>query len=292
MQKWLFRLRQQLVKIRIRQEAQAVSKFPPLHIAETQTLEILPVFEAVSQSELKSGFGVSYLIRTDHAGILFDLGNNPAANSPSPLEQNMARLGISLDSIDMLVISHRHPDHVGGRNWWDKNTFSPSGASQPALGALPVCVPAEMAYPGSTPTRVEMPTKLAEDVATTGLFTFLEPYSPDQPLPKGSEQALAVNLAGRGILLIVGCGHMGLKNLLQRADTIFDAPVIGVVGGLHYGRASADGLQQELQFMQERRPQLLALSPHDSGPAAIAAFEKAFPTAYRPIRVGERIDVS
>jgi metal-dependent hydrolase (beta-lactamase superfamily II) len=58
------------------------------------------------------------LIRTDSATILFDLGYNMTASSPSPLEGNMASLGLTLDEIDMIVISHRHPDHVGGQNWW------------------------------------------------------------------------------------------------------------------------------------------------------------------------------
>ena len=176
MQRWLFSIRQQLVKFKIRHEIQTLSRLAPLHIGETQTLEILPLFESVSQNELQSGFGVSYLISTDSATILFDLGNNPAATSPSPLEQNMARLGISLDQVDLMVISHRHPDHVGGRNWWDKHTFSLSGTSQPALGALPIYLPQPIAYPGSQPTYAAMPTSLAADVATTGRFTFVEPY--------------------------------------------------------------------------------------------------------------------
>jgi 7,8-dihydropterin-6-yl-methyl-4-(beta-D-ribofuranosyl)aminobenzene 5'-phosphate synthase len=283
-------LRRQLARIKINYEAQVKSKSAQLQIGETKTLEILPLYEAVSQNDLLSGFGVSYLIRTDSTTILFDLGNNPDAISPSPLEKNMARLGISLDEIELMVISHRHPDHVGGWKWWNKKTFSPTGTSQPALGILPIYITENLTYPGSNPVFAKMPTYLTEGVVTTGRFTYFEPFPLWQIMPNDSEQALAVNVAGQGIVLIVGCGHMGLKALLERVKTVFDVPVIGVVGGLHYGKASADVLQSEIQSLRDCHPLLVALSPHDSGPVALDEFAQAFPTTYRSICVGVPIE--
>jgi 7,8-dihydropterin-6-yl-methyl-4-(beta-D-ribofuranosyl)aminobenzene 5'-phosphate synthase len=283
-------LRKQLAGVKIRREVKLFSTFMPLQIGETIKLEILPLYEAFSQNELQCGFGVSYLIRTGSTTILFDLGNNPDAISPSPLEQNMARLGISLDEIDLMIISHRHPDHVGGWKWWDKKTFSLTGISQPALGTLPIYIPEKITYPGSNPTLAKMPTQLADGVVTTGRFTYVEPFPLWQIMPNDSEQVLAVNVAGRGIVLIVGCGHMGLKALLERARTVFAAPVIGVVGGLHYGKADADLLQAEIQSLRDCHPLLVALSPHDSGPAALDAFAQAFPTTYRSICAGVPIE--
>ena len=279
-------VRKLLSMIKIRREVKVLSEVELLKIRETAKLEILPLFEAVSQNELQSGFGVSYLIRTDNATILFDVGNNPKSLSPSPLEQNMASLGISMDDIDLMVISHRHPDHVGGMKWWAKNTFSLTGASQPELGSLPIYVTEKLSYPGTEPIIAEMPTELADGVVTTGRFTYFEPFPLWQIVPNDSEQVLAVNVAGKGIVLIVGCGHMGLKPLLKRAKTIFDQPVIGVVGGLHYGKSNADKLQSEIQSLRECHPQLVALSPHDSGPAAVDVFAQAFPASSQTIRVG------
>jgi 7,8-dihydropterin-6-yl-methyl-4-(beta-D-ribofuranosyl)aminobenzene 5'-phosphate synthase len=204
----------------------------------------------------------------------------------------MARLGVSLDEIDAVVISHRHPDHVGGKNWWIEKTFSLDGAPQPSLGDLPIYIPEAMTYPGSSPVSAERPTPVAEGVATTGLITYAQPFPLWLAMPKGDEQALAVNVSGQGIVLITGCGHMGLKNLLERAETAFDAPVVGVVGGLHYGNADAASLQPEMQLIQGLNPVIVALSPHDSGPAALDAFRQAFSAAYQPIEVGEAITIS
>ena len=257
-----------------------------MDIGETGSLEILPLYEKAGQEGLQSGHGVSYLIRTDSATILFDLGNNLTAASPSPLEQNMESLGISLDVIDLLVLSHRHPDHVGGQNWWTERTFSLDGMTQPSLGGIQVYVPEEMSYPGSNLTLAKMPVRLAEGVATTGIITFTQPFPIWLAMPKGDEQALAVNVSGQGIVLITGCGHMGLGSLLARAESVFHVPVVGVLGGLHYGNADVNTLQSEIQMMKALGPVAVALSPHDSGPAARGAFGQAFPDAYASIAVG------
>lgn len=108
----------QYAKYQIDQDKQTILAHSPLKIGETSKLEILPLYEKAGPDGLQIGHGVSYLIRTDNATVLFDLGNNLTAASPSPLEENMQSLGISMSEIDAIVISHRHPDHVGGQNWW------------------------------------------------------------------------------------------------------------------------------------------------------------------------------
>ena len=282
-------LRQLAAQSEIQLAQQTVPAAVPLSIGETKTLEILPLYEAAGPSDLKTGPGVGYLVRTDTATILFDLGNNLDAASPSPLEENMASLGVGRDELDMIVISHRHPDHVGGLNWWTNNTFSFDGAAQPSLGDLPIYVPEPMTYPGSGPALSTAPARLADGVATTGLIAYAQPFPIWLFTPKGDEQSLAINVAGQGIVLITGCGHMGLDALLARADKVFAQPVVGVVGGFHYGSADAAALQPEIQMLEARNPSIVALSPHDSGPAALEAFAEAFPAAYRPISIGTGI---
>ncbi|MDX1642553.1 MAG: MBL fold metallo-hydrolase, partial [Balneolaceae bacterium] len=91
--------------------------------------------------------GVSYLVKTDSTTILFDLGHNPEEVSPSPLEHNMSQLGIDLDEIDTIFISHNHFDHVGGPRWVDEGSFS-LGNEQKDLSGKEVYTPVEMEYPG------------------------------------------------------------------------------------------------------------------------------------------------
>jgi metal-dependent hydrolase (beta-lactamase superfamily II) len=159
-------------------------------------------------------------------------------------------------------------------------------------GDVAIYIPEAMTCAGSSPAIAEAPSVLADGVATTGLITYAQTGTVWLATPKADDQALAVNVAERGIVLITGCGHMGLQALLERAQNAFDAPVVGVVGGLHYGRADAAAVQAPIQLMQKLDPVIVALSPHDGGPAALDAFAQAFSAAYRPIRVGEVITVS
>jgi len=263
--------RLQLAKHQIAQDKETLAT-STLEIGETSKLEVLPLYENAAQTGLQSGHGVSYLIRTDNATILFDLGNNMTASSPSPLIQNMQDIGISMDEIDKIVISHRHPDHVGGGNLWTQKTFSLDGTNQPALENIPVYIPEEMTYPGIALVLSTSPTLLSEGIATTGLISYAQPFPIWLATPKGDEQALAVNVSGKGIVLITGCGHMGLESLLERAKTMFDVPVVGVIGGLHYGETDMASLQPELLLMEDLNPIVVALSPHDSGQSVLDGF--------------------
>jgi 7,8-dihydropterin-6-yl-methyl-4-(beta-D-ribofuranosyl)aminobenzene 5'-phosphate synthase len=146
-----------------------------------------------------------------------------------------------------------------------------------------------MTYPGSQPVFSAAPIRLAEDTATTGVMPFAQPFPLWLALPKGGEQALAINVAGQGIVLITGCGHMGVEALLDRAGGLFQAPVIGVIGGLHYGNASLEKLQPQLDLLQAIQPGVIAVSPHDSGPQVLDTFAQAFPAAYQTIQVGQTI---
>jgi len=49
-----------------------------------------------------------------------------------------------------------------------------------------------------------------------------------------AEQTLAINVENKGIVLIVGCGHQKVERILKRAEDLFDIPIYGIIGGLHY----------------------------------------------------------
>ena len=75
----------------------------------------MPLVEARTTSdELTSEAGVSYLIEAGETRLLFDLGLNAQKESPSPLQRNAAALDVDLDTVDAVVLSHGHQDHVGG----------------------------------------------------------------------------------------------------------------------------------------------------------------------------------
>lgn len=283
-----FTVRQRLANAEIERERQTAPTSSP-DLGTTTRLEILPLYENGRADEsLEFGHGVSYLIRTDAATILMDLGNNPEESAQVPALQNMQKLGISWKELDAIVISHPHPDHVGGMKAWQNKTVSFGGFTGD-LSMVSMYTPIPMTYPGATVVYSPEPTLISPDSATTGVIPFPEVSPLSLVNPKQYEQALVVHVVGQGLVMITGCGHPTLETLVARVEELFGEDVIGVVGGLHYMEASAEDLQPHIQFLEQRQPKLVALSPHDSGSEALEAFRSAFPQAYRSLKVGEPI---
>ena len=277
-----------IIKGQVERESMDMPIFIP-ELETTSSLEILPLFEAEAIDEdLDKGHGVSYLIRTDQASVILDLGMNPPDTILPYFLRNFGTLEQDWSQIDAIVISHNHPDHVGGTQQWKKNTFTLGDFRLP-LEDITFYTPVPMAYPGASLVYAQEPTSIRPDIATTGALSYVEVFPLSLLKPKNYEQALVVRVEGEGLVLITGCGHPGLERLVERAEALYREPVVGVVGGLHYGNASAADLQPEIDFLAARQPGLVALSPHDSQPAAIQAFADAFPQSYREIKVGHKI---
>lgn len=260
-------------------------------LGSTVSLNILPLFEEwTSSNELQSGHGVSYLIKTDQVAILMDLGNNEQNLETAPLLHNMKQLAVEMDEIDLLVISHNHPDHVGGVANWIRGGFA-AGRQQENLAGMKVYLPVKLTGPGLEPELALEPMVIAPGVASLGRQSFVQPFPFCLWEPLGWEQSLVVNVEGKGLVVIMGCGHPSMERIVERAEAIFSHPVIGVVGGLHYERTDEEALKPHLDFLALRNPELVALSPHDSIGGVLQVFEAAFPKAYRYITLGRAIEL-
>ena len=286
-----FSIRQSIAKLAIEREWRSG---PPLanNLATTSKLEIIPLYEEASLSnDFISGHGVSYLIRTDAATILLDVGNNPDDFTVAPFMQNMQKLGIDWDEIDRIVISHPHPDHIGGAKAWWNHTVSIGALELPVdMGGRLIFVPAPVTFKGAI--HATAPTLPGPDVATTGVISYSEVWPLSLRDPKGYEQALVIHIAGKGLVLITGCGHPTLERLVIRAESLYALPVIGVVGGLHYEGQTTAGVAAPIAFLASRNPRRHAIPNWwlslrtTSSPEAIEAFRAAFPQVYQDIAIG------
>ena len=135
----VFGVRMMLAKLAIDRE-QRSGPIQEFKLETTSKLEIIPLYEEANiHPDLISGHGVSYLIRTNSATILMDVGDNPEQISPPPFAQNLRALGISADEIDAIVISHPHPDHVGGFTAWNEKIVSFGQASGEYADSANLC---------------------------------------------------------------------------------------------------------------------------------------------------------
>jgi 7,8-dihydropterin-6-yl-methyl-4-(beta-D-ribofuranosyl)aminobenzene 5'-phosphate synthase len=289
------------------QAADAWESFQPekLALPPVEELTILPLVDARTASdELAGEAGVSYLIEAGETRLLFDLGLNAQKETPSPLQRNAAALNVDLDTVDAVVISHGHQDHVGGLKAQMAHSFVLPSA-QLEKRRVPAYVPEPMEHPSAELHVVESPQIIAPGVATTGPISralFVLGLTP--------EQSLAVNLAGKGIVLIVGCGHQGVRRIVERAKVLFDEPLYGMVGGLHYPitglqfqrimgadrppwkAMTKDDVLEWIQYLKEKGLKRMVLSPHDSCEWTLSAFKEAWGSDFGVVTVGQEIRLS
>ena len=261
-----------------------------------------------SSDRLSTESGVSYLVTVDGRKILFDVGYNARGEHPSPLLRNMTALGLSPADLDAILISHIHLDHVGGPGAQAARTFSLSREDVDLRG-IPAYVPARMAHGSATVEVVSGGMKLFEGAASTGPLT-----RAIWSMGPAVEQALLVNVRDKGIVMIVGCGHPSLSRLVGRATDLIEAPLYGVIGGLHFpvtgsrvgrGRQNIIGsgklpwqritrgeARAAVQLLDSHAPHLIALSAHDSCDWTLDLFAETFGPRYRRVLVGQEIVVA
>jgi 7,8-dihydropterin-6-yl-methyl-4-(beta-D-ribofuranosyl)aminobenzene 5'-phosphate synthase len=247
--------------------------------------------------------GVSCLVSADDHTLLFDLGYNRRGERPSPLHRNLDAAGALPSRLDGIFISHNHLDHVGGakcqrRRSPDLRQLPPSMGT----GVLWAPVPLK---PALLPCRcLDAATEIFPGVASSGALPAHLYY-----LGLLREQALLIDVRGRGLVLISGCGHPGILQMVRHASAITDRPVTGVVGGLHlivsHGRTAtqkylgasrppwaalrARDVRHLGEALRREGVQRLAPSAHDSCDVALDALRDVFGEGYLQVRAGGEI---
>jgi 7,8-dihydropterin-6-yl-methyl-4-(beta-D-ribofuranosyl)aminobenzene 5'-phosphate synthase len=219
---------------------------------ESQTLTITIVYDNNAYDpRLKTAWGFSCLIEYRGQVILFDTGGD----SPTLLA-NMDALGIDPGKIETVVLSHIHGDHTGGLSGLlpmtgDGSTvFVPQ--SFPARFKDAVQIKARL-------VEVAGPREIGEEVHTTG------------ELGTGIiEQSLVVKTDG-GLVIITGCAHPGIVEVIRRAKALSGDEVYLVLGGFHLGgksRKEIEGIISEFRRLGVRK-----VAPcHCTGEQAIRLF--------------------
>jgi 7,8-dihydropterin-6-yl-methyl-4-(beta-D-ribofuranosyl)aminobenzene 5'-phosphate synthase len=262
------------------------------------------------------GFSVLVTVRTgeERHRFLFDTGT-----SPDGMTGNMRRLGLDPADVEAVVLSHGHFDHTAGldgliRVLGHANmplVLHPHAWRQRRL-VLPGREPREMPTPsrralaGAGFEVLEMPRPsylFSGCVLITGEVGRVTGYEagfpPQQAWLDGrwqpdplvlDDQAVVINVRGKGLLVLTGCGHAGIVNICRhvRALTGAAVPLHAVLGGFHLGGPLVEPLiPRVIDDLAALGPQVI-VPAHCTGWRAQHAMARRFGDAFIPNCVGTR----
>ncbi len=199
-------------------------------------------------------WGFSAFVEYKDRVTLFDTGGD----SPTLLG-NMQVLAFDPTTIERIVISHIHNDHIGGLEGLLNLEI------QPTVFLL-------SSFPDSVKQRISQMTDVVEvseaQAITDDFFTTGQMNS---GIP---EQALVIKTA-KGLVVITGCAHPGVAEMVQEAKTLYGDPVHLVMGGFHLRDKSAAEIEAIIAAFRQMGVEKVAPS-HCTGDRAIAMFKDEY----------------
>ncbi|HDQ44129.1 MAG TPA: MBL fold metallo-hydrolase [bacterium] len=224
-------------------------------------------------SYIRYGWGFSCLIDDR---ILFDTGESPGA-----LFHNMHCLGLDAETIEAVVISHDHWDHTGGL--WNllekRNGLTVYGC--PGFGE-------------DFKRRVsELKGRLIESAAFRKIDSRISLTGEVSGKYRGAvmpEQALMAKTES-GIVVITGCSHPGIADMVARVKAVYPAePVALVLGGFHLKDEGKEKIEAAASDLI--RAGVLKVAPtHCTGQDAQSLFQDRFAGRYLSVCAGSRLEI-
>jgi len=219
---------------------------------------------------LATRWGFSCYIKGLEKTILFDVGGEGQV-----LLDNMEKLEIDPKTVNVIVLSHVHHDHIGGlSDFLGQNqqveVFMPQ--------SLPQSVKDTVRLAGAKPVGVQKPTKICKNVYSTGeLGTFIE------------EESLVIKTS-RGLVVITGCAHPGIVNVVKSAKELLSSEVYLVLGGFHLCSMNPSQVKSVIEGVKNEGVQKVAPC-HCSGDLARKQFEEAYGKDFIFVGVGKTITI-
>ncbi len=243
--------------------------------------------------------------------ILFDTGV-----SPNGMVENMRRLELDPTGIEVIVLSHGHYDHTTGMHglietlgrpnlpvylhpeFWNRRRVVVDGREP---RELPATSRRALEDAGFEIIEEARPSFLLNgSVLVTGevdrATEFEEGFPGHQALRQGiwqpdpqilDDQGLVLNLRGEGLVVMTGCGHAGVVNILRYVTRLTGVDrVIALIGGFHLGgRAMTRQIGPTVEALAGFDPRYV-VPAHCTGFAAAHALAARLPEAVIPNTVG------
>lgn len=257
-------------------------------------------------SSLGAEHGLAYWIQSGDSVILFDTGQSDL------VVKNADLLGLSIDRVSAVALSHGHYDHCGGlaalkgrvprqtplfvhpdfncERYSIKNPQEPKrvGVPSSALDALDafslhsVQSPTEIIPNSGIWMTGEIPRNNSYEDTGGPFFldakgTLSDPIVDDQALWFASDH---------GLVIVLGCAHAGIVNTIEHCKSCSGIDrVHAVIGGFHLLNASEVRLQKTMTILAKDCPDCLAAC-HCTGEGAMQRMRDLFPNQWKPCGAG------
>jgi len=241
-------------------------------------------------------WGLSILVESDEAKILFDTGQSVST------VHNANLLGVDLSQIDKIVLSHGHFDHTGGLRQvlgkigreieviahpdiWQAKYATRQGEETRYIG-IPFSR-SELERLGAHFQLTAAPVAITDNIMTSGEVPMVTDYEEIEPFLVVKEdggfrpdtfrddQALIIKTRP-GLVVVLGCAHRGIINTLYHAQQFSGVSKIDtVVGGCHLMNAAEERIWQTIAALKELGVGRLGVC-HCTGLAASAIMAQEF----------------
>lgn len=252
--------------------------------------------------------GLSCLLKvyadSEEQVVLFDTSISPIA-----LLHNAETLGVDLNKIESVVLSHGHFDHFGGLiaflNKAQKgiplilhpDAFLPRRLNLPALGVqvdLPRLDEAALKETGVAIDKRGQASTMASDlVGVLGQvervtefekgFPWAEALIDDEWVvdPFNDDQGVVIRVKGKGLVVLSGCAHAGIINTVKHARKVSGVDKVhAVLGGFHLtGPLFEPIIGPTIEETKKLRPDYI-VPMHCTGWNAISQFAREMPEQF------------
>lgn len=244
---------------------------------------------------LVSEHGFSALIERNGCKLIFDSGQGPA------LEHNSVALNVDLTSLDAAVFSHGHYDHTGGLfhivklNPGIQVILHPDAFSSRLSIRGSATAPRSIGFPfdremieylGAKFTLLRRFEEIRPGIWFTGEVPRIFGPSPDPRLFRTVEDrsipdtikddASLVMETYSGVVLLLGCAHAGLKNILYHVRRHLGIDRLhAIMGGTHLGPADKSETMAAIEALEEFKVERIAPA-HCTGPGPSEILKRHF----------------
>lgn len=220
---------------------------------------------------LETAWGFSCVLKGAEITILFDTGGNG-----SMLLNNMKKLKIEPNTIDLVVLSHIHGDHTGGlEKFLEKNpkvtVYMPE--------SFPQNFKEKVTNYGANIVEVGKTIEICENIYSSGQFGRLK-----------KEQSLIIR-TDKGLVVITGCAHPGILKILTAAKDLLKDDIILAMGGFHLERSRKSKIEKIISAFKQLNVRY-AGPCHCTGDKARDLFQKHFGRNYINVGAGKVITMA